>query len=188
MAQVFRPRSTMLFRVVIVAVAVAVAALAGGGWLAVRSDRAWAVGEAPEQPVRFRHDLHAGTLGLDCRYCHVQVERAAFAGIPAADVCMGCHREVWKGASVLAPVRGSAETGEPLAWSRVNDLPGHAYFHHGVHVSKGIGCAECHGPVHTMAAVSKAQPLSMLWCLDCHRAQPAAGRLHPLTDCSLCHR
>ncbi|HYD66246.1 cytochrome c3 family protein [Azospirillum sp.] len=193
MTQVFRPRATFLFRSVFVVTALVLAGVVLAGMGAVRSDRAWGVGVAPEQPVPFRHDLHAGTLAIDCRYCHTTVEHAAYAGIPTADTCMGCHKEVWRGASVFAPVRGSADTGEPVVWTRVHDLPAHAYFHHGIHMSKGVGCATCHGAVDRMAAVAKAETLSMGWCLDCHRQAAATGTTAGtggarLTDCSVCHR
>ncbi len=122
-----------------------------------------------EQPVPFPHDLHAGRLGIDCRYCHPGSERDAFAGIPATEVCMNCHSHVWTGLSSLAPVRASLETGVPLVWLRVHDLPDHVQFHHGIHTQKGIGCSDCHGRVDQMVQVRKVETLYMEWCLDCHR-------------------
>jgi hypothetical protein len=169
-----------------------------------------------EQPVPFSHEVHAGRLGLDCRYCHPGSEREAFAGMPATEVCMNCHAHVWTGLPSLEPVRSSLRTGVPLTWLRVHDLPDHAYFHHGIHTQKGIGCAECHGRVDQMPQVWQTQTLYMEWCLECHREperfvrprqevfnlawQPpknqrerglalmAEYRIERKTSCSACHR
>lgn len=127
------------------------------------------VGYAPVQPVPFSHRLHAGQLGMDCRYCHANVERSAEAMIPSTQTCMGCHAVVRPDAASLAPVRESWETGEPIAWVRVHNLPDHAYFDHSVHLSAGVGCVTCHGRIDQMDVVTNQSPLSMSWCLDCHR-------------------
>jgi hypothetical protein len=123
-----------------------------------------------EQPVQFSHAHHVGGMGIDCRYCHTSVEEAAFAGIPPTKTCMNCHAQIWADAPILEPVRASFQSGEPLKWIRVNDLPDFVYFNHSIHVNKGVGCATCHGPIDRMASVYQAQPLTMQWCLDCHRA------------------
>lgn len=127
------------------------------------------VGYAPVQPVPFSHRLHAGQLGMDCRYCHANVERSGEAMIPPTQTCMGCHSVVRAESAALAPVRESWETGEPIQWVRVHNLPDHAYFDHSVHVSVGVGCATCHGRIDQMEVVTNQTPLSMSWCLDCHR-------------------
>lgn len=127
------------------------------------------VGYAPVQPVPFSHRLHAGQLGMDCRYCHANVERSPEAMIPSTQTCMGCHAVVRPESASLAPVRESWETGEPIAWVRVHNLPDHAYFDHSVHLSVGVGCATCHGRIDQMEVVTNQTPLSMSWCLDCHR-------------------
>ncbi len=131
----------------------------------------WAtdVGYRPEQPVPFSHAIHAGQLGMDCRYCHQTVERAAHAAIPSTETCMGCHTRVHTESPKLEPVRKSWDTGEPVSWVRVHDLPDYAYFNHSAHVSKGVGCASCHGRIDKMEVVHQDQPLSMGWCLECHR-------------------
>jgi len=166
------------------------------------------VGYQPVQPVPYSHALHAGELGLDCRYCHDTVERAAHAAIPATEVCMNCHTAIRADSPLLAPIRASHASGLPVRWVRVHDLPDYVYFDHSAHVRRGVGCVECHGRVDRMEVVYQAEPLSMGWCLDCHR-QPA-GRLrpldritdmdwrpddstpepevHPSADCSTCHR
>ncbi len=127
------------------------------------------VGYAPEQPVPFSHQVHAGQLGLDCQYCHNQVTESRYANIPATQTCMNCHNQIQTDSEDLAPVRDSWETGEPIEWVRVHMLPDFAYFNHAAHVNVGVGCESCHGRVDRMDVVHQAEPLSMSWCLDCHR-------------------
>lgn len=174
------------------------------------------VGYRPEQPVPYSHKLHAGELGIDCRYCHASVEVSAVANLPPTSVCLNCHRTIKRDSPLLAPIRESAATGRPMRWVRVHELPDFAYFAHHVHVAAGIGCAECHGRVDEMEVVKQDRSLSMSWCLDCHRnpatrrrpvrevtnmkwsppkdagalaAQLASERpVRPPTDCSGCHR
>jgi hypothetical protein len=169
MAQLFTPAATTLFRVVIVLMGLGTvsAGVLAYGW--ARSGSTWNVGKPAAQPVPFRHDLHSGSLDIDCRYCHSTVERAADAGMPSAETCMSCHSQVWVGASVLDPVRSSFILGQPIQWASVHRLPDHAYFHHAVHVTKGVGCETCHGRVDQMPKMVKTRTMSMGWCLDCHR-------------------
>lgn len=127
------------------------------------------VGYQPEQPVPFSHKLHAGSLGMDCRYCHNTVERAARAAIPPTETCMNCHRIVKQDSPKLEVVRNSAETGEPIPWVRVHQLPDYAYFDHSIHLAASVGCVSCHGRVDQMEKVTLSQSLSMGWCLECHR-------------------
>jgi hypothetical protein len=127
------------------------------------------VGYRPVQPVAYSHALHVGELGLDCRYCHFSVERSAVAVVPPTQTCMNCHHVIKRDSELLAPVRESATTGRPLRWVRVHNLPDYAYFHHGAHVRAGVGCVSCHGSIHQMEVVTQVEPLSMSWCLDCHR-------------------
>lgn len=149
-------------------------------------------GERVVQPVAFDHRHHVRDDGIDCIYCHTAAETSASAGVPATDVCMGCHAQIWPDSPQLAIVRKSWETGVAIPWRRVNDVPDHVYFHHGVHVRGGVACARCHGRVENMARVERAAPMTMGWCIDCHRNPP--GRpgngyaLTPLTTCSACHR
>jgi hypothetical protein len=133
------------------------------------SPKATAVGYQPTQPVPYSHAIHAGELGMDCRYCHTTVEKAAFAAIPPTQTCMNCHTNI-KGASPnILPLKHSYETGEPMKWKKIHDLPDYAYFNHAAHVTKGVGCFSCHGRIDQMDVVKQVQPLSMGWCLDCHR-------------------
>jgi hypothetical protein len=122
-----------------------------------------------EQPVPFSHQHHVADIGIDCRYCHQTVETSARAGVPSTQVCMNCHRQLWNQTEILAPVRNSFRNGKPLQWNRVHDLPDYVYFNHSIHIHKGIGCYSCHGDVSEMALTRRAQPLTMQWCLECHR-------------------
>jgi hypothetical protein len=113
--------------------------------------------------------MHVSVVGLDCRYCHDSVDRSAFANLPPTETCMSCHSQVRTDSALLAPVRESWETGQPVAWNRVNNLADHVYFNHQIHVKKGVGCETCHGRVDTMTTAVKANTFFMAWCLDCHR-------------------
>jgi hypothetical protein len=127
------------------------------------------VGYRPKQPVPYSHKLHAGDLGIDCRYCHVSVEVSPVANVPPTQTCMNCHRVILPESEKLLPVRESFATGVPIEWIRVNRVPDYAYFNHSAHLRAGVGCASCHGNVAEMDVVRQAKPLSMGWCLDCHR-------------------
>jgi hypothetical protein len=127
------------------------------------------VGYQPEQPVAYSHALHAGELKIDCRYCHYTVERAPVAVVPATSVCMNCHQLVARDRPTLAVVLASAGDGKPIHWRRVHDLPQYARFDHGAHLAAGVGCSSCHGDVAAMEVVTQVEPLSMGWCLGCHR-------------------
>jgi len=174
------------------------------------------VGYMPRQPVPYSHKLHAGELGLDCRYCHSMVERSAIAGVPPTQTCMNCHQLVARDAETLEPIRESARTGERMRWIRVHDLPEYVYFDHSVHLAAGVGCSTCHGDIASMEEVVQVEPLSMRWCLECHRnpdpylrpreeltnttweppadqaqfaAQVRAAKgIAPSEDCGACHR
>jgi hypothetical protein len=127
------------------------------------------VGFRPKQPVDYSHKLHAGDLGLDCRYCHVGVERSAVAGVPSTQTCMNCHKLIKTDSEKLLKVRESWETGKPIEWVKVHKIPDYAYFSHSAHIRPGVGCASCHGNVARMEVVTQVEPLSMSWCLNCHR-------------------
>jgi Cytochrome c7 and related cytochrome c/Class III cytochrome C family len=127
------------------------------------------VGYEPIQPVPFSHAVHAGQLGIDCRYCHTTVTRSWFSSIPSASTCMNCHNQVLKDDPRLALVRESATNGVPIPWVQIHRLPDYVYFNHSVHVRRGISCVECHGRVDEMDEVRHAKPLTMAFCLNCHR-------------------
>ncbi len=174
------------------------------------------VGYKPDQPVPYSHALHVGKLGIDCRYCHNTVEESAQASVPPTQTCMNCHSSVFTESPKLTAVRESYASGLPIKWIRVHNLPDFAYFNHSAHVTRGIGCASCHGRIDKMDLVYQDKPLTMGWCLKCHREpenflrpidkvttmdyvpspdQLSVGRklveeydINPPTDCSACHR
>ncbi|MBI2515823.1 MAG: cytochrome c3 family protein [Opitutae bacterium] len=127
------------------------------------------VGYQPVQPVPFDHSLHAGNLGIDCRYCHASVEKSATSSVPSAQTCMNCHSIIKPNSPLLEPVRQSVATGQPVPWVKIHQNPDYVYFNHSVHVNRGVSCVECHGKVNEMQTVSQAQSHSMGFCLDCHR-------------------
>lgn len=182
-----------------------------------QSAEAIRIGYRPAQPIPYSHALHAGELGIDCRYCHNTVEESPHAAIPPATTCMNCHETILPQSELLAPIRDAAENGTPIKWVRVHDLPDYVFFNHSAHVTRGVGCESCHGRVDKMVEVHQDQALTMGWCLDCHRAPeahlrdpafattmgyvPAGGdqmeagaelreknQINPPQNCSTCHR
>src|SRR5512143_1861260 len=127
------------------------------------------VGYQPQQPIPYSHALHAGQMGMDCRYCHNTVDVAAFAAAPPTQTCMNCHARVRTKSPKLEVLFESAKTGKPIEWVKVHDLPDYVYFNHSAHVTRGVGCVSCHGRIDQMEEVFQKEPLSMGWCLTCHR-------------------
>ncbi len=198
--------------------------LIGGGPVAVGviwyfgSPKFLDVGYRPKQPVPFSHRLHAGELGMDCRYCHSSVEQSYEANIPPTQTCMNCHSMILPESDKLQPIRESFKKGTPIKWVRVHKIAEYSYFDHSVHLRAGVGCASCHGKINKMEIVEQKKPLSMGWCLDCHRNPdphlrdltnvsvtdmdwvPPSNQselatrlineknLNPPEDCSACHR
>jgi len=169
MAQIFHPSANTLSRLSIFGGAFVALGLVTVTYLINRSPFQTQVRVVREQPVQFSHEHHTSGLGIDCRYCHTSVENSAIAGVPPTYTCMTCHSQIWRDSPMLAPVRASLAAKRPLRWTRVHDLPDFVYFHHGIHVQKGVGCVECHGRVDRMPLMWKEQPLTMEWCLECHR-------------------
>jgi hypothetical protein len=141
-------------------------------------------GYQPDQPIPYSHELHAGQLGIDCKYCHTTADKASFAAIPSTDTCINCHNPkmglgVRKNSDKLKPLFESYETGNApvdpesgeAGWTKVHDLADYVYFNHSAHVNRGVSCKSCHGRVDKMGeeGVHQVEPLSMGWCLDCHR-------------------
>jgi hypothetical protein len=175
-------------------------------------------GYRPEQPVPYSHKLHAGNVGMDCYYCHNTVTKSGHAAIPATETCMNCHTRVKTDSALLAPIRKSYATGEPVKWVKIHSLPDYAYFNHSAHLSAGVSCVSCHGRVDQMVEVTQVKPLNMAWCLECHRNpapnlrptefvtkldwEPPAGKtateigmeivkakgINPPVNCGGCHR
>jgi hypothetical protein len=167
-AQIFPRWTNELPLRIAVGGALATAAAVGAVWYYF-SPRYTDVGYQPVQPIAYSHKLHAGDLGINCMYCHATVDRAPVAVVPPTEVCMNCHRTVKRDSPLLAPLRASATSGRPLEWVRVHNLPGYAYFDHRPHLRAGVGCVSCHGRIDQMDEVKLSEPLSMSWCLDCHR-------------------
>jgi hypothetical protein len=143
------------------------------------------VGYQPVQPVPYSHKLHAGDMGMDCRYCHFGAERSAHGSVPPTQVCMNCHTQVKTESAKLAPVRESWATGEPIPWKRIHKVADYAYFNHSAHIAikhkaVAVGCVTCHGRIDQMPVVHQVEPLSMSWCLDCHN-NPAPN-LRPIGE------
>lgn len=136
--------------------------------------------EAPEQPVEFDHRHHVADNGIDCRYCHQTVDKAASAGYPATALCMNCHNQIWNQSPLLDPVRHSYFSDQPINWRRVYRVPDFVFFNHSIHVRQGVGCESCHGRLDQMARVEQATPLTMIWCLECHRGP--ASQLRPRSE------
>jgi len=162
---------------------------------------------APRQPIFFSHLIHVGSFRIDCQYCHADARRSEFAGLPSVERCMGCHKII--GAQdnpEIRKIHGYWERGEAIPWVRVFKVPEFTYFPHKAHVRAGLPCQDCHGPVERMRVVGartgptlandllrlvglrpSPPPLSMGWCVDCHRAQNATRGTRAPLDCVTCH-
>lgn len=215
MSAIFSKQFDVTLRLAVGAVVLALGAV-GATVFYISQPQNLHTGYTPVQPVPYSHKLHAGNLGMDCRYCHYTVEKSSFAAIPPTEVCMNCHVRVKEKAPQLQKVRDSYATGDPIQWVKVHRLPDYVYFNHQAHVTSGVSCVSCHGRVDQMTEVRQVQPLSMAWCLDCHRnpapnirpaeyvtkldwkpeGDPAeigmriikAKGIHPPQNCSGCHR
>jgi mono/diheme cytochrome c family protein len=142
-------------------------------------------GYKPEQPIKFSHKLHAGDNEIACQYCHSSVEKSRHAGIPSVNICMNCHKGIQSGpqykekeiakiyaAAGFDPKKGTYDDSKqnPLKWIKVHNLPDHVYFNHSQHVVVGkIECTTCHGNVKEMTVAEQKSPLTMKWCIECHR-------------------
>jgi len=216
MAQIFHPSTNTFSKVSIFGAVFFIGGLLWAFGVLERSSYVTRANVVLEQPVPFSHRHHVSQLGLDCRYCHTSVEESNFAGLPSTKTCMTCHSQIHNTAEMLEPVRASWRENKSIEWVRVNDLPDFAYFNHSIHVKKGVGCVTCHGPIGEMAMTWRESPLTMEWCLQCHRGpekfvrprsevfnttwkpegdQLALGqqlvqehKIAKLTDCSVCHR
>ncbi|MFD2874491.1 cytochrome c3 family protein [Mucilaginibacter ximonensis] len=138
-------------------------------------------GYQPVQPIKFPHDLHAGVMQIQCQYCHTGAYKSKNASIPSLNVCMNCHKvvktespEIHKIYDALgydpATQKYDSLKARPIQWIRIHNLPDFAYFNHSQHVKVGgIKCQQCHGPVETMKEVYQYSPLTMKWCIQCHK-------------------
>lgn len=176
MQPLFPPWADTALRVALFAAAAGVVGfpLLAMAW--VRSPYATGKDDAVDQPVQFDHRHHVRDDGIDCLYCHHDATRSSYAGVPATDLCMNCHSQVWQRSQLLAPVRASWFDEKPLVWTRVHALPQHVFFDHAAHTNRGVGCASCHGRVDQMAMARMQEPLTMGWCIGCHRDPARALR------------
>jgi hypothetical protein len=152
-----------------------------------------------EQPIAYSHKLHAGELQINCEYCHSGARRSIHAGVPETNTCMNCHKNIsTKDRPELEKLVKYYESGKPIPWQKVHDLPDFVYFSHKRHVRGGVRCQECHGEVQdTMTVAQRVNTLEMGWCLDCHRDHPTVDenygasaelRRAELKDCLTCHK
>jgi hypothetical protein len=169
MAALFPEWSNTALRLSLMAIVVLALVVIGAPMLYMRTPYNTSQFEPVVQPVEFDHRHHVVDDEIACLYCHRGAEISPTAGIPSTDVCMGCHAQIWNRSPLLEPVRRSYFTGVPIPWKRVYSVPDFTYFNHAIHVQRGIECARCHGRVETMAQVYRVAPLTMGWCLDCHR-------------------
>lgn len=141
-------------------------------------------GYQPVQPIKFSHKLHAGTNKIDCQYCHTSADKSKHSNIPSISTCMNCHKVISKGpkygTTEIAKIYAAADFNidtktygnnpKPVEWIRIHNLPDHVYFNHSQHVKVGgVACQSCHGNIQEMDEVYQYAPLSMGWCINCHR-------------------
>ncbi len=158
-------------------------------------------GYAPEQPIPFSHKLHAGDNKIPCLYCHSNAEKSRHATVPSLNICMNCHSVVKGDSPWIQKLKQSYADGKPIEWVRVHELPDYVYFPHKRHVAKGVSCETCHGNVKEMTRIQQFAPLTMGWCMECHRGQTTPknvlantypemkypqGPVAP-TNCNTCH-
>jgi hypothetical protein len=137
--------------------------------------------EGPQQPIDFSHRAHITADKLDCEYCHSTARRAALAGMPSVERCIGCHRFVATAHPEVAKLTRYWDRRAPIQWVQVSMLPRFVHFTHEAHMRANVSCQECHGPVEQMDRVAAAHDLTMGWCLRCHRERRAP------VDCLACH-
>ena len=126
-------------------------------------------GYSPAQPIAFPHKVHAGDNQIPCLYCHSAARTSRHAGIPSASVCMNCHSILEKQTVEIEKLKEAVDLQRPIRWVKVHNLPDFVYFNHSQHVQSGVACQSCHGAVEKMDRIEQVSPLTMGWCLRCHR-------------------
>ena len=162
---------------------------------------------APRQPIFFNHVIHAGSFQIPCQYCHADARRSEYAGLPSVERCLGCHKIIGAGDNPeIAKIQGYAGRGEPIPWMRVFKVPEFVYFPHKPHVRADVACQTCHGPIERMPVVGadtgpaltddlvrlvglhpRQRPLTMGWCVECHRHENDTRKTQAPFDCVACH-
>jgi hypothetical protein len=164
------------------------------------------IAPAPKQPILFSHKIHAGDFKIDCQYCHADARRSEYAGLPSVQRCLGCHKITAADRPEIQKLAQYAARNEPIPWQRVFKVPEFTYFPHKPHVRAAVACQTCHGPVETMTTAAgttgprlvndllnvaglrpASPPLSMGWCIECHRRENATRGMHAPLDCVTCH-
>ena len=164
-------------------------------------------GYAPKQPINYSHKVHAGINQIQCKYCHFAASKGRHAGIPPVEMCLNCHDhiktkivkkasegspEVRADSDEIATIRKAVKENRPIKWVKVHMLPDHVYFNHSQHVEVAkLKCQACHGTVEALDIMKQEYPISMGWCIDCHRrneiAPPDGHKSQAGGDCSKCH-
>lgn len=170
MPNLFRPRANYFTRTLLWVTAILPVPVVYGVGALSRSSANTKLDNPIDQPIPFSHQHHAWELGIDCRYCHKDVEKSSYPGMPASETCMSCHSQVWTNSPNLEPLRQSYANNTPLKWNQVNKLPEFVFFNHSIHVNRGVNCNTCHGAVQQMHITAKGNSFQMSWCLQCHRA------------------
>ena len=159
-----------------------------------------------QQPIDFPHNVHVQQYKIDCQYCHADARRSEYAGLPSVTRCMGCHKITAADKPEIKKLAEYAAKNEPIPWVRVYKVPEFTYFPHKAHVRVGLRCQECHAKVEEMTTVAattgqslvhdalslvglrkNAPPLTMGWCIDCHREQNRTNGMNASLDCITCH-
>jgi hypothetical protein len=165
-----------------------------------------AIAKPSAQPINFPHSVHVQTYKIDCQYCHADARRSEYAGIPSVERCMGCHKITAADKPEIKKLAEFAARQQSIPWTRVYKLPEFTYFPHKAHIRAEIACQTCHGLVETMTTVGAVTgpslvndmlnlvglrpsppPLTMGWCVDCHRQQNARRNTQAPLDCVMCH-
>jgi len=165
-----------------------------------------AIAKPSAQPIEFPHNTHVQTYKIDCQYCHADARRSEYAGLPSVERCMGCHRIVAADKPEIKKLAEYAGKQQPIPWTRVFKVPEFTYFPHKAHVGAKVACQTCHGEVEKMTTVAAstgpnltndmlnlvgfkpaAPPLTMGWCVQCHRQSNATQHTQAPLDCVTCH-
>jgi hypothetical protein len=165
-----------------------------------------AVAQPSAQPINFPHNVHVETYKIDCQYCHADARRSEYAGLPSVTRCMGCHRITAADRPEIQKLADYAAKSQPIPWVRVFKVPEFTFFPHKAHIRANVKCQTCHGAVEKMTTASgvtgprltndllnltglrpASPPLTMGWCIDCHREQNATRGTKAPLDCVACH-
>jgi predicted CXXCH cytochrome family protein len=192
--QLSKNKKFILFIVLLVIIG-----LGSAGWMGMWNTGVH-TGYQPVQPIKFSHQLHAGMNKIDCQYCHSGAFTSKNASIPSLNVCMNCHnyvtasekydgktspeiQKIYHALDYNETTKQYGTNTKPVEWIRIHNLPDLAYFNHSQHVAvAGIECQKCHGPIQTMEEVYQYAPLTMKWCVNCHKETEVNHKDNPYYD------